>query len=98
MARSTIRITEPCPTKRELLSKNGPTALRSLRPGTNEEVFKFHDTGTLDVWASEMQRIGVVDHDLIARFDRRIIEQFLEEPADGLEHPQKGNTHGNQTC
>ena len=45
---------------------------------------------TLDVWTSEMQRIGMVGHDLIARFDQRFIEKVLEEPADGLEHDQKG--------
>ena len=52
---------------------------------------------TLDVWGSEMQCIGLVGHDLIARFDQRFIEKLLKEPADGLEHHQKGNTHGNQT-
>lgn len=52
---------------------------------------------TVDVWTSEMQRIGVVDRDLIARFDQRFIEKFLEEPANGLENHQKGITHGDQT-
>ena len=41
MARSTIRITEPCPTKQDLLSRSGPTVLRFSRPETNEEVFEF---------------------------------------------------------
>lgn len=52
---------------------------------------------TLDVWTSEMQRIGMVDHDPVARFDSRFIEKVLEGPTDGLEHHQKGTTNGNQT-
>ena len=49
---------------------------------------------TVDVWATDMQRIGVVDHD----FDPKFIEKLLEKPVDGLEYHQKGNTHGDQTC
>lgn len=52
---------------------------------------------TLDVWTSATQRIGMVDHDLIARFDSRFIEKMLEEPIYGPEHHQKGTTNGNQT-
>ena len=52
---------------------------------------------TLDVWTSEMQRIGAVDHDFVARFDPKIIEKILEKPVDGLKYHQKGNTHGDQT-
>lgn len=44
-----------------------------------------------------MQRIGVVNHDFVARFDTRFIEQLQEKPIDGLENYQKGNKHGDQT-
>lgn len=54
-------------------------------------------TDTLGVWTSETERIGMVDHDLIARFDPRFVEKVLEVAPDGLERNQKGNTHGNQT-
>ena len=42
MAPSTIRITEPCATKRALLSRNSPTVLRFSRPETNDEVFELY--------------------------------------------------------
>ena len=41
MAPSTIRITEVCQTKRELLSRSSATVLRFSRPETNEEVFQI---------------------------------------------------------
>ena len=41
MAQSIIRITEPCQTKRDLLSRSSATVLRFSRPETNEEVFEF---------------------------------------------------------
>lgn len=52
---------------------------------------------SLNNWTSEMQRIGVVNHDFVARFDPRFIEQLQEKPIDGLENYEKGNKHGNQT-
>lgn len=52
---------------------------------------------SLNNLTSEMQRIGVVNHDFVARFDPRFIEQLKEKPIDGLEYYQKGNTHGDQT-
>lgn len=51
----------------------------------------------VDVWTSEMQRIVVVDHDFVARFNPNFIEKVLEKPIYGLKHHQKGNTHGDQT-
>lgn len=53
---------------------------------------------TVGVWTSEMQKIGMIDHDFVARFDPKFIEKVLEKPVDGLEDHQKGNTHGDQTC
>lgn len=52
----------------------------------------------VDVWTSEMQRIGMVDRDEVARLDPKFVEIFLEKPVDGPEDHQKGNTHGDQTC
>lgn len=52
---------------------------------------------SLNNLTSEMQRIGVVNHDFVARFDPRFIEQLREKPTDGLEYYQKGNKHGDQT-
>ena len=52
---------------------------------------------SLNNLTSEMQRIGVVNHDFVARFDPSFIEQLREKPIDGLEYYQKGNKHGNQT-
>lgn len=52
---------------------------------------------SLNNLTSEMQRIGVVDHDFVARFDPRFLEQLQEKPTDGLEYYQKGNKHGDQT-
>lgn len=39
----------------------------------------------VDGWTSEMQRIGMVDHDFVARFDPKFIEKVLEKPANGLD-------------
>lgn len=52
---------------------------------------------SLNNWTSEMQRIGVVNHDFVARFDPRFIEQLQEKPIDGLENYWKGTKHGSQT-
>ena len=52
---------------------------------------------SLNNLTSEMQRIGVVNHDFVARFDPHFIEQLREKPIDGLEYYQKGNKHGDQT-
>ena len=40
---------------------------------------------TVEVWASEMQRIGMVDHAFVARLDPKYIEKVLEKPVDGLD-------------
>lgn len=40
---------------------------------------------TVDVWTSGMQKIGMVDHDFVARFDPKFIEKVLEKPENGLD-------------
>lgn len=40
-------------------------------------------TDTVNVWTSGMQRIGMVDHDFVARFDPKFIENVLEKPENG---------------
>ena len=38
---------------------------------------------SVDVWTSGMQKIGMVDHDFVARFDPKFIEKVLEKPENG---------------
>ena len=46
---------------------------------------------------AEKQRIGMINHDLVAHFDHGVIEKILKQPKNRLKHHQKGKDYGNQT-